>query len=58
MKNNIPELEQVLNDKNQKYLLGDEVGLGKTIEAGFLIKEHILDYKENSCIFVLWKIYC
>jgi ATP-dependent helicase HepA len=44
---------QVLNDKNQKYLLGDEVGLGKTIEAGFLINEHILEYKENSCVFVL-----
>ena len=44
---------QVLNDKNQKYLLGDEVGLGKTIEAGFLIKEHILEHKENACVFVL-----
>lgn len=44
---------QVLNDQNQKYLLGDEVGLGKTIEAGFLIREHILELKDNACVFII-----
>lgn len=44
---------QVLNDSNQKYLLGDEVGLGKTIEAGFLIREHILELKDNACVLVI-----
>jgi ATP-dependent helicase HepA len=44
---------QVLNDNVQKYLLGDEVGLGKTIEAGFLVREHILEYKDNACVFIL-----
>jgi len=44
---------QVLNDDVQKYLLGDEVGLGKTIEAGFLVREHILEYKEKSCVLIL-----
>lgn len=44
---------QVLNDSNQKYLLGDEVGLGKTIEVGFLIREHILELKDNACVLVI-----
>tara|TARA_R110002167_G_scaffold137654_1_gene324729 strand:- start:26129 stop:29203 length:3075 start_codon:yes stop_codon:yes gene_type:complete len=44
---------QVLNDDVQKYLLGDEVGLGKTIEAGFLVREHILEFKEDACILIL-----
>lgn len=44
---------QVLKDSNQKYLLGDEVGLGKTIEAGFLIREHILELKDNACVLVI-----
>jgi ATP-dependent helicase HepA len=32
----------VLQDEVQKYLLADEVGLGKTIEAGLIIREHVL----------------
>ena len=44
---------QVLNDDVQKYLLGDEVGLGKTIEAGFLVREHILEYKDKACVLIL-----
>ncbi len=44
---------QVLNDQEQKYLLGDEVGLGKTVEAGFLIREHILEKKDASIVLVI-----
>ncbi|AAZ24667.1 protein DpdE [Colwellia psychrerythraea] len=44
---------QVLNDNVQKYLLGDEVGLGKTIEAGFLVREHILEYTDKACVLIL-----
>ncbi len=32
-------LERVLADSNIRYILADEVGLGKTIEAGMIIKE-------------------
>lgn len=32
-------LERVLSDDNIRYILADEVGLGKTIEAGMIIKE-------------------
>jgi ATP-dependent helicase HepA len=36
-------VRQVLTDPFQRYLLADEVGLGKTIEAGALIKQFTLD---------------
>lgn len=32
-------LERVLSDNNIRYILADEVGLGKTIESGMVIKE-------------------
>lgn len=34
---------RVLGDPVQRYLLADEVGLGKTIEAGFVIRQRFLD---------------
>ncbi|GIH72024.1 protein DpdE [Sphaerimonospora thailandensis] len=33
----------VLSDPVQRYLLADEVGLGKTIEAGFVIRQTLVD---------------
>ena len=33
----------ILNDPVQRYLLADEVGLGKTIEAGYVIRQVLLD---------------
>jgi ATP-dependent helicase HepA len=36
-------IHRVLHDPFQRYLLADEVGLGKTIEAGTLIKQFTLD---------------
>ena len=34
---------QILTDPVQRYMLADEVGLGKTIEAGFVIRQGLLD---------------
>lgn len=34
---------RILRDTRQRYLLADEVGLGKTIEAGFVIRQYLLD---------------
>ncbi|EAQ80585.1 protein DpdE [Blastopirellula marina] len=34
---------KVLCDPFQRYLLADEVGLGKTIETGILIRQYVLD---------------
>ena len=33
----------VLHDHRLRYLLADEVGLGKTIEAGIIIRQFVLD---------------
>ena len=43
-------VRKVLADPIQRYLLADEVGLGKTIEAGILIKQHLLDQPSDSSI--------
>lgn len=34
---------RILADPVQRYLLADEVGLGKTIEAGFVIRQRFID---------------
>jgi len=39
----IEVVKRVLQDPVQRYLLADEVGLGKTIEAGVLIRQYVLD---------------
>ncbi len=38
---------RVLSDPIQRYLLADEVGLGKTIEAGMIARQHVLDHPEK-----------
>lgn len=45
-------VRRVLKDPIPKYLLADEVGLGKTIEAGMIIREHILEKKTDAKILV------
>lgn len=40
-------VRRVLQDKTPKYILADEVGLGKTIEAGMIIREHALEEAGN-----------
>lgn len=44
---------RVLQDVSQRYLLADEVGLGKTIEAGIVIRQHLLDRSEGKVIVVV-----
>ena len=36
-------VQQVLRDPIQRYLLADEVGLGKTIEAGAILRQYVID---------------
>lgn len=38
--------QRILRDPVQRYLLADEVGLGKTIEAGFVIRQTLIDNRE------------
>lgn len=44
----IEAVRRVLTDVSPRYLLADEVGLGKTIEAGLLIRQHLLDRRDGS----------
>ncbi|MFC8235891.1 protein DpdE [Streptomyces sp. NPDC057284] len=44
---------RVLQDPVQRYLLADEVGLGKTIEAGLVIRELLLDNPHLAVQLVL-----
>jgi len=45
-------VRQVLHDPVQRYLLADEVGLGKTIEAGIIIRQLLID-RPRSTVTVL-----
>ncbi len=42
----------VLADPVQRYLLADEVGLGKTVEAGYVIRQTLID-KPNARICIV-----
>jgi ATP-dependent helicase HepA len=46
-------VRRVLQDPFQRYLLADEVGLGKTIEAGVLIRQHVLDEPDSHRVLVI-----
>ena len=46
-------VRRVLEDPVQRYLLADEVGLGKTIEAGVLIRQYVLDASATARILVI-----
>ncbi len=46
-------VRRVLMDPFQRYLLADEVGLGKTIEAGLLIKQFVIDDPNNHKTIVI-----
>ncbi len=43
---------RVLEDPKQRYLLADEVGLGKTIEAGIVIRQYLLDNPEGHVVVI------
>jgi ATP-dependent helicase HepA len=49
----IEVVRRILQDPVQRYLLADEVGLGKTIEAGVLIRQCVLDAQAQCKILVL-----
>lgn len=49
----IEVVRKVLQDPIQRYLLADEVGLGKTIEAGVLIRQCVLDDRDSAFVVVI-----
>jgi ATP-dependent helicase HepA len=46
-------VRKVLQDPVQRYLLADEVGLGKTIEAGLLIRQYTLDVVDAQILLIV-----
>ena len=46
-------VRRVLQDPVQRYLLADEVGLGKTIEAGVIIRQFVLDHLKAHRVLVI-----
>lgn len=46
-------IRRVLEDPIQRYLLADEVGLGKTIEAGVLLRQFLIDEPEGRILIVV-----
>ncbi len=45
-------VQRIMSDPVQRYLLADEVGLGKTIEAGCVIKQALLDNPDERVAIV------
>jgi ATP-dependent helicase HepA len=46
-------VRRVLTDVQPRYLLADEVGLGKTIEAGLLIRQLLLDRRDTRALVIV-----
>lgn len=46
-------VRRVLGDPIQRYLLADEVGLGKTIEAGAILRQFLLDEPKKAAVVVV-----
>ena len=46
-------VRRILRDPIERYLLADEVGLGKTIEAGVLIRQHTIDQPRDARVLVV-----
>jgi len=46
-------IRRILEDPVQRYLLADEVGLGKTIEAGVVLRQYLLDERAKSAIVLV-----
>ena len=46
-------IQRVLRDPVRRYLLADEVGLGKTIEAGVVISQHLRDEPASTRALVV-----
>ena len=49
----IEVVRRVLQDPVQRYLLADEVGLGKTIEAGILVRQYVHDDPSHRVVILV-----
>ena len=49
----IEAVRRVLSDAIPRYLLADEVGLGKTVESGLLVRQHLLDSSRHRALVLV-----
>lgn len=49
----VAAVRRVLTDPVQRYLLADEVGLGKTVEAGLIVRQHLIDNAETRVLIAV-----
>jgi ATP-dependent helicase HepA len=48
-------VRRVLEDPIQRYLLADEAGLGKTVEAGTILRQYLLDEPHGRAVVIVQK---
>jgi len=53
LEHQVATVRRILADPVERYLLADEVGLGKTIEAGILIRQHVLDRPREAAVLIV-----
>jgi ATP-dependent helicase HepA len=49
----IAAVRRILTDPIQRYLLADEVGLGKTIEAALVVRQHLIDEPRTKVVIAV-----
>lgn len=49
----VETVRRIMDDPVQRYLLCDEVGLGKTIEVGIVIRQFLIDYTDQTIVVVV-----
>lgn len=54
----VAAVRRVLSDPIQRYLLADEVGLGKTIETGLIIRQHLIDNPDTEVLIATPSALC
>ncbi|WP_438447075.1 protein DpdE [Gorillibacterium sp. sgz5001074] len=53
MAHQVEVIRRVLEDPVPRYLLADEVGLGKTVEAGVILRQMLLDEGERNALILV-----